>query len=100
MLSSIRQYAATHGAHYYGPGTYLYSWVERGKIGALPKDAILKCGQCWFRTHDPWVVSLTQDHYATEATTSATFKDIFGAVYVVKFSPQKSMLGLTASTEA
>ena len=62
--------AATDGAHNYGPGTHLYSWVERGTIcvNTLPKDAILKYGQCRFRTHDPWIVSPTPYHCATEAT--------------------------------
>ena len=32
MPSSIKQGAATDGAHNYGPGTHLYSWVERGTI--------------------------------------------------------------------
>ena len=69
MLSSIKQGAATDGAHNYGPGTHLYPWVERGTIcvNTLPKDAILKRGQCWFRTHDPSVVSPTPYHYAIEA---------------------------------
>ena len=68
MLSSIKQGAATDGAHKYGSSTHLYSWVERGTICVyiLPKDAILKYGQCWFRTHDPWIVSLTPYRYATE----------------------------------
>ena len=73
LLSSIWQSVATDGAHNFGPGTHLFSWVERGTIcvNILPKDAILKCGRCWFRTHDPWVVNLTPYHYATEATNFA-----------------------------
>ena len=45
------------------------SWVERGTIcvNTLPKDVILKCGQCWFRTHDPCIVNLIPYHFATEA---------------------------------
>ena len=70
MLSSIWQGAATDGAHNYGPGTHLYSLVERGTscVNTLPKDAILKYGQCRFRTHDPWIVSPRPYHCATEAT--------------------------------
>ena len=38
---------------------HLYSWVERSTISdILLKDAILKCGKCWFRTHGPRVVYL------------------------------------------
>ena len=42
--------------------------MERGTIcvNILPKDAILKCGQCRYRTQDPWIVSPTPYHF-TEA---------------------------------
>ena len=48
--------------------------MERGTIcvNTLPKDDILKYGQYWFRTQDPWVVSPTPYHCATEAKISET----------------------------
>ena len=53
----------------------LYSWVERGTIcvNTLPKDAILKCGQCWYRTHYSWIVSPTPYHCATEAILHVSY---------------------------
>ena len=86
MLSSIYQGAATDGAQSYGPA-HLYSWVERGTtcVNTLPKDAILKCGQCWFRAHDPWVVNLTPYHYATEAIDELFFSRMLPKVNFIYY---------------
>ena len=58
---------------------FIFFWVERGTIwvNTLPKDAILNCGQRWFRTHEPWVVSPTPYHYAAEAKIAECFFPTF-----------------------